>query len=77
MSISLSGTPQPPPVCTDPPHEWEIVGMHDENPDTGKRNGRATLGTCRKCGQERMYDSGEVQHTKGEIFLLNTNRNTE
>ena len=72
MSISLSGAPQPRPDCTKPPHHWDIVGTRKLNPRTGKAYGNNTPGTCRNCGQERMFNSEAIQHSKGELFSLTT-----
>ena len=55
MSISLAGPTQ---AQTDCIHHWDIVGMHDDNPTSGKHYGVNTPGTCRNCGTTRMFFSG-------------------
>ena len=69
MSISLSGEPQPQPVCTKPPHAWEIVSVLQINTRTGKAYGPNTPGTSRNCGQERMFNSAAIQHSKGDFSV--------
>ena len=75
MSISLAGPTKAQTECN--PHFFVIKGMHAINPNTGKRYGKNTPGTCTwseeakigGCGLERTFDSGEVQH-KTEDFKV-------
>lgn len=67
MSISLAGATQAQEDCN--PHHWDIVGIHEINPDTGKVYGNRTKGTCRKCKLERMFSSAQIQHKKGDWTL--------
>ena len=64
MSISLAGPTQ---AQTDCIHHWDIVGIHDYNPKSGKRYGNNTPGTCRNCGATRMFFSGVTDTQRGDF----------